>query len=317
MAEKINTNKELKKELKMEEGAAPQEAPAKEGEQKIIIITEKDLSKYEGNVKEDIVVEPLPEEAVATAPVEEKKVDVHEWKPKTDLGRKVKNGEIKSVESILDNGRRIMEPEIVDILLPNIESDLLLIGQSKGKFGGGQRRVFKQTQKKTQEGNKPKFATISVVGNKDGIVGIGYGKAKETVPAREKSFRNAKLNLIKIMRGCGDWRCGCKNPHSIPFKVRGKCGSVIVTLMPAPKGKGLCVEKECQKILAMAGIKDVWSKARGQTGSKLNLILACFEALKQLMSVKLMPEHYEALGIIEGEKIKLPGEEKQQEKMNE
>ena len=81
--------------------------------------------------------------------------------------------------------------EIVDILLPNLETDLLLIGQSKGKFGGGQRRVFRQTQKKTREGNKPKFSTIAIAGNKDGYVGIGYGKSKETVPAREKAFRSA------------------------------------------------------------------------------------------------------------------------------
>jgi hypothetical protein len=71
------------------------------------------------------------------------------WQPKTTMGKKVKSGEIKDIDQILDNGEKILESEIVDILLPNLESELLLIGQSKGKFGGGQRRVFKQTQKKT------------------------------------------------------------------------------------------------------------------------------------------------------------------------
>lgn len=252
-------------------------------------------------VAPDIVV-PLPEEEIGVPKkIEKRKVEMEKWVPKTEIGKKVKNGEITSIDEILDSGKKIMEPEIVDILMPDSESDLILIGQSKGKFGGGQRRVFKQTQKKTQEGNKPKFAAYSVIGNKDGLVGIGYGKAKETVPAREKAFRNAKLNVIKIRRGCGDWRCGCKTPHSIPFAVQGKCGSVIIKLIPAPKGKGLCIERECQKVLRLAGINDIWSKAMGQTGSKINLINACFEALKNLMSMKTMPEYNEALGIVEGE----------------
>lgn len=258
------------------------------------------IGEAEIKVEADIVV-PISEEEVEAVPKEKRKVEVSEWKPKTEVGKKVKNGEIKSIGEILDSGKKILEPEITEILLPNLETDLLLIGQSKGKFGGGQRRVFKQTQKKTQEGNKPKFATFAVMGNRNGFVGLGYGKAKETVPAREKAFRNAKLNMIKIRRGCGSWQCDCKTPHSIPFTVVGKCGSVIIRLMPAPKGKGLCVEKECQKILGMAGIKDVWSKTRGKTVSKINLVIACFEALKQLMAVKIMPEHTDLLGIVEGE----------------
>ena len=200
----------------------------------------------------------------------------------------------------MDNGLKILEPEIVDVLLPTLSNELLLIGQSKGKFGGGQRRVFKQTQKKTQEGNKPKFATMAVVGNGDGFVGIGYGKSKETVPAREKAIRKAKLNIIKIRRGCGSWQCGCKEPHTIPFKVEGKCGSVRIKLMPAPKGAGLRIQKECQKILKLAGIKDVWSRTKGQTKSSINLINACLDALKNLMKTRVGEEYTKILGIEEG-----------------
>ena len=207
--------------------------------------------------------------------------DIESWKPKTELGMKVKLKEIKDIDEILNKGIKILEQEVVDVLLPTLEKDLLLIGQSKGKFGGGQRRVFKQTQKKSPEGNKPQFATYAVVGNKNGYVGTGYGKAKETVPAREKSFRKAKLNLIKIKRGCGSWQCNCKSGHSIPFEVSGKCGSVIVTLIPAPKGTGLTIEKSCATILEMAGIKDIWSKTKGQTKSKINLIKACIFQILQ------------------------------------
>ncbi|MBD3249694.1 30S ribosomal protein S5 [Candidatus Woesearchaeota archaeon] len=222
------------------------------------------------------------------------------WKPKTTIGKKVKNKEVKDIGYVLDNGINLLEPEITDMLLPGLETDLLLIGQSKGKFGGGQRRVFRQTQKKTAEGNKPKFATLAVVGNKNGYVGIGHGKSKETVPAREKAMRNAKLNIIKIVRGCGSWQCGCKEPHTIPYEVEGKCGSVIIKLIPAPKGTGLCVEPEIAKILSMAGIKDVWSKTKGKTNTKMNFIYACFKALKKLMQTKRNPGQIKEIGIVEG-----------------
>ncbi len=221
------------------------------------------------------------------------------WKPKTDIGQKVMDKEIKDIDEIINSGKTILEPQIVDTLL-EVESELLLIGQSKGKFGGGQRRVFRQTQKKTREGNKPSFTTMVVVGDKNGHIGMGYGKSKETVPAREKAIRKAKLNIFKIRRGCGSWQCSCKEPHSIPFSVEGKCGSAIIRLFPAPKGVGLCVENECSKILALAGVKDVWSKTFGQTKNKINLIMAIDEALKKLMSTKIQEEHVEQLSIKEG-----------------
>jgi small subunit ribosomal protein S5 len=222
------------------------------------------------------------------------------WEPKTQLGKQVKAGEITDIGMILENGKVILEAEIVDYLLTNNESDLLLIGQSKGKFGGGQRRVFRQTQKKTREGNKPQFATIAVIGDKNGHIGIGYGKSRETVPAREKAIRRSKLNLFKVRRGSGSWESNSTEADSIPFQVYGKCGSTEITLIPAPKGTGLCVEKECAKILTLAGIKNVWSKTRGHTNTKINLVKACEKALKQLSSVKILPTHVDKLAIVEG-----------------
>ncbi|MEK6835809.1 MAG: 30S ribosomal protein S5 [Nanoarchaeota archaeon] len=238
----------------------------------------------------------MPEEVVLVKEVEKEQVprgvqrtrsfDPEKWQPKTELGRKVKNGEIKSIDEILNSGLKILEPEIIDFLLPNLESDLFLVGQSRGKFGGGKRTIWRQTQKKTSEGNKPKFATLAIVGNKDGYVGIGFGKSRETMPAREKSIREAKLNVIKVRRGCGSWECGSGKEHSIPFKITGKSGSVLVILIPAPKGTKLCIEKECQKIMNFAGIKDIYSKT-SKSKTKLNLIKACFYALKNLSSVKV------------------------------
>jgi small subunit ribosomal protein S5 len=223
-----------------------------------------------------------------------------EWIPKTATGKKVKAGEIKNIDEILDRGERIMEVGIIDTLLPDAESDLLLIGQAKGKFGGGKRRAFRQTQKKTKEGNKPKFTTYAVVGNKNGYVGVGYGKAKETVPAREKAFRNAKLNVFKIRRGNGSWEDNSTDPHTIPYAVQGKCGSVHVMLIPAPKGTGLCIEKECAKILEMAGIQNVWSKIIGQSKTKMNTIKACESALKKLMSTHVSEEMKQKMHMVDG-----------------
>lgn len=235
--------------------------------------------------------------------VPEKSIDIDAWKPRTEAGKKVKSGEIKDINHFFDRGLTILEPEITDVLLPNMESVLMMVGQSKGKFGGGKRNIWRQTQKKTCEGNRPKFTSVAVIGNKDGYLGFGIGKAKETVPAREKATRKAKLNIIRIKRGCGSWECSCAGPHSIPFKVYGKCGSVEIEIMPAPKGSNLRIEKECQKILELAGIKDVYSKTKGKTSTKINLIKACFAALRQLTQMRVLPEHVEKLGIVEGRNV--------------
>ncbi len=243
----------------------------------------------------------VDEEKSLEVPIEKVPERGKEWKPVTALGKLVKDGTINDLGTIFNQGHTIVEPQIVDVLLPDIQEELLLIGQAKGKFGGGQRRIFKQTQKKTKEGNRIQFKTCCIVGNKDGFVGIGIGKSKETVPSREKSRRNARLHMVMVRRGCGSWECNCKQPHSIPLAVEGRSGSVRITLLPAPKGKGLCVEKECAKVLGLAGVKDVWSKMSGQTGTKLNLIEALFDALRKLSALKIKPEDTIRLGIVEGQ----------------
>jgi len=248
-------------------------------------------------VEKDVITEIPEEEAIA---VRKDGVDVSAWQPKTSLGQKVKAGTITDINQILDKGVPILEATIVDVLLPGMQNDLLMIGQAKGKFGGGQKRVFKQTQKKTPEGNKPSFSCIAVVGNGNGYVGVGLGKSKDTVPSREKALRKAKLNVFKIVRGCGSWQCGCKTPHSIPFAVEGKCGSIRIKLMPAPKGKGLCMEQESAKILRFAGIKDVWSTSDGNRRTATNFIGAVVDALKKLTATKIKPDHAERVAYIAG-----------------
>ena len=202
------------------------------------------------------------------------------WEPKTKLGKEVDDGKIKNIDEILDNSRKILEPEIVDRLI-NVKSDLLFIGQSKGKFGGGKRRIWRQTQRKTKEGNIPTFSTLAVIGDEDGHIGVGSGKSKETLPARDKAIRKAKLNIMKITRACAGFDCACSELHSIPFKVTGKQGSVGVTLIPAPQGTGLVVGDELKKILKLAGIKDVYSRTSGKKRTTFNLVKACMKALEE------------------------------------
>jgi small subunit ribosomal protein S5 len=207
-----------------------------------------------------------------------------EWKPKTKLGRMVKDGKIKNIDEILEK-EKILEQEVIDSLL-KLKSDLLAIGQAKGKFGGGKRRAWRQTQKKTAEGNVPTFACMTVVGNEKGYVGLGYGRAKETLPARAKASRNAKLNVIKVERGCGSFDCLCQEKHSIPFKTEGKCGSSRIILWPAPQGTGLVIGEECKKILKLVGIKDIYSKTFGHTKTTFNLAKACIDALKKIKNIE-------------------------------
>ncbi len=245
-------------------------------------------TKEEKNIVENIL--PVPPEDLGIGrrmykrltreerAAEELKRNLENWIPKTVLGKKVKSKEIKNFDDLAD--KKVLEDQIIDTLL-NLKSDLLAIGQSKGKFGGGKRRAWKQTQRKTEEGNIATFGCLVVTGDENGHIGIGLGKAKETLPSREKAIRKAKLNVIKINRGCGSFNCDCSENHSIPFKVEGKCGSVKVVLIPAPQGTGLVIGNECKKILKLAGIKDIYSKTFGQTGSTINLANACIDALKK------------------------------------
>lgn len=201
--------------------------------------------------------------------------ELEEWKPKTALGKQVKAGKIKDIEEALSH--KILEPEIVDTLLKTKE-DILSIGQAKGKFGGGKRRAWRQTQRKTKEGNVATFSCMAVVGN-EGYVGLGYGRAQETLPARAKAVRKAKLNLIKIKTSCASFDCTCGEPHTVPFIVEGKTGASRVKLMPAPQGTGLVAGDELKKILKAAGIRDVYSVTSGKKRTTLNMAKALMDAL--------------------------------------
>lgn len=273
MAEKEKNKPKIKKEN--------YEAPVADIAEKVI---EKDVNATEAVLEEAIEKELEGKAFVKTEPEKEKAPEQYEqhlsWDAKTKLGRDVKAGKIKNIDEILDKKMKILEDKIVDSLL-TVQSDLISVGQSKGKFGGGKRRAWRQTQKKTKEGNVPNFSAFAVVGDEVGHVGIGDGKAKETLPARDKAIRKAKLAIMKIKRACGSFDCACSEPHSIPFKVMGRSGSVRVILIPAPQGTGLVAAEELKKVLRLAGIKDIYSKTFGSRRTTFNLVKACVNALEK------------------------------------
>jgi small subunit ribosomal protein S5 len=195
-----------------------------------------------------------------------------EWIPLTGLGRSVAAGEITSIDEVLASGKPIKESQIVDILLPDLEDEVLDINM---------------VQRMTDSGRRVKFRTVVVVGNRNGYVGFGQGKDAQVGSAIQKAIEDAKLNIIKVHRGCGSWECGCETSHSIPVEVTGKAGSVRVTLKPAPEGIGLVTGEIPKKVLQLAGIKDVWAFNKGQTRTTINFAKATFEALKQTNMVRI------------------------------
>ena len=187
-----------------------------------------------------------------------------EWKPRTRIGQMVKEGKITSMKELFEKNYPIVEPEIVDILLPKLKYEVLDI---------------KIVQKQTDAGEISKYKVLIVMGNMDGYVSYGTGKAKQLRVAIQKAVRNAKLNIIPVRRGCGSWECTCGESHSLPFKVYGKAGSVEVFLLPAPKGTGLVVGPALKTLLTYAGIRDAWSRTRGSTFTTENFIKAGYNAL--------------------------------------
>ena len=205
-----------------------------------------------------------------------------EFIPKTQLGHMVKEGKITDIDEIFDKGLPIMELGIIDTLLPDLEEEVMDVNL---------------VQRMHKSGRKVNFRVIVAVGNKNGYIGLGQGKAKEVGPAIRKAVDNAKFNIIKVRRGCGDWGCVCGREHTVPFKVEGKKGSVRVTLIPAPGGVGLAIGNVGKTILGLAGIDDVWSQTMGQTQTTINFANAVFDALKQLSRIKARKSDLKSLGV--------------------
>ncbi len=186
------------------------------------------------------------------------------WIPHTKLGKMVLEGRITSMDEVFNQGYKIYEPQLVDYLLTDLQQEVLDVNI---------------VQKQTDAGEKTRFKSLVVVGNYDGYFGLGHGTHKQTRVAIQKATIEAKLNIFPVRRGCGSWTCSCNEPHSLPFKVTGKCGSVRVDILPGSRGLGIVAGKTAKNIIAFAGIKDCWTKSRGSTRTVPSFAYATADAL--------------------------------------
>ncbi|WP_338097940.1 30S ribosomal protein S5 [Methanolapillus ohkumae] len=198
--------------------------------------------------------------------------DEVEWVPKTRLGKLVADGQITTMEDALKSRLPLREPQIVDLLLPGLEDEVLDINM---------------VQRMTDSGRRVKFRATVIVGNGNGYVGLGQGKDVQVGNAIKKAIEAAKLNIQHITRGCGSWECACGNEHTVPFEATGKIGSVVVTLIPAPRGLGIAAGSTAKKVLEKAGIRDVWTQTEGTTRTTLNFAKATFVALNNVSTMRL------------------------------
>jgi small subunit ribosomal protein S5 len=195
---------------------------------------------------------------------------LEQWVPKTHVGKMIQEGKITSIEEIFMSGLQLREPQIVDSLIPDLQEEVINVNL---------------VQKQTDAGEKSRFKAIVAVGNRDGYVGMGSGKASQVRNAIEKAAADARLKIVPIKRGCGSWECGCGKPHSIPFRTEGKCGSVRIDVIPGPRGLGLVASEVAKVVLGLAGIKDCWTRSYGSTRTVPSFAYAVFDALKKTYSL--------------------------------
>jgi len=149
-------------------------------------------------------------------------------------------------------------------------------------------KIFR-CSKVVKGGRRFSFAALVVVGDRAGMVGVGYGKANEVPLAVEKSVKDAKKSLHKIaLLG-----------RTIPHQVVGKYRATKVTLVPASPGTGVIAGSSARAVLELAGVQDVLTKVYGSTSAK-NVVKATLQGLLKLRDKQMV----ESLRGVEVEAVK-------------
>jgi len=192
----------------------------------------------------------------------------NEWVPVTKLGRLVKDNKIARLEDIYRFSLPIKEFEIIDHFLgASLKDEVLKI---------------MPVQKQTRAGQRTRFKAFVAIGDSNGHIGLGVKCSKEVATAIRGAIILAKLSVIPVRRGY--WGNKIGKPHTVPCKVTGKCGSVLVRLIPAPRGTGIVAAQVPKKLLTMAGIEDCYTSARGSTCTLGNFAKATIEAIQNTYS---------------------------------
>jgi small subunit ribosomal protein S2e len=192
-----------------------------------------------------------------------RKDEEEKWVPCTKLGRLVQQGHIKSLEQIYLFSMPVKEYQIVEHFLgPALKDEVMKI---------------MPVQKQTRAGQRTRFKAFVIVGDHNGHVGLGVKCAKEVATAIRGAIILAKMSLVPIRRGY--WGNKIGKVHTVPTKVTGKCGSVTIRLIPAPRGAGIVAARTPKKVLQMAGIEDCYTASRGSRKTLGNFVKATFAAL--------------------------------------
>lgn len=137
-------------------------------------------------------------------------------------------------------------------------------------------KVFR-CSKVVKGGRRFSFAALVVVGDRNGTVGIGYGKANEVPPAVEKGVKDAKKSLHKIALVNG----------TLPHKIIGKCRATSITMVPASPGTGVIAGSSARAVLEYAGVSNVLTKINGSTSAK-NVVKAAMDGLLKLRNKEMV-----------------------------
>ena len=149
-------------------------------------------------------------------------------------------------------------------------------GPAEGQLEDTVVKVFR-CSKVVKGGRRFSFAALVVVGDHNGTVGIGYGKAKEVPLAVEKGVKDAKKSLHKIPLV----------DRTIPHQINGKYRATKITLVPASPGTGVIAGSSARAVLEYTGVQDVLTKVYGSTSAK-NVVKATLNGLMQLRSREMV-----------------------------